>query len=154
MDIGVQQEETRSVAFVRRTVRMDEIRGLFDEAFGKLPGLIADAGGTITAAPFGWYHGMPSDVIDVSVGFPVEGMAPGTLAADEDVMVDERIGGRAVVAVHVGSYEALGDSYGQVMAWIEENGEVPRDDFWEEYVSDPTETSESELQTRIVVPVR
>lgn len=154
MEIGVEQVETVSVAYVRRTMRMDELVPLFDEVFAKLPGLIADAGGTITAPPFAWYHGMPGEVVDIAIGFPVSGMAPGTLAADDEVVVDDRVGGRAVVAVHVGPYAELSGSYAQVLGWVDANGEVLRDDLWEEYVSDPTDTDESELQTRIVVPVR
>lgn len=154
MEIGVEQVENQSVAFVRRTVKMDELRSLFDEVFSSLPGQISEAGGEITAPPFAWYHGTPAEVVDIAVGFPVSGMAPGSLVDHEEVMVDDRIGGRAVVATHVGSYEGLAGAYEQVFGWIATEGEAPRDDFWEEYLSDPTETPESELQTRIVIPVR
>ena len=67
---------------------------------------VPEAGGQVSGPPFGWYHGVPTDVVDVSAGFPVAGDVHPT---DGGVVVEERPGGRAVVAVHVGSYDTIED---------------------------------------------
>jgi effector-binding domain-containing protein len=154
VDIDVVEVEHQRVAFVRRVVSMVEMRDFFDMVFGAVSEAVAASGGTIAGPPFGWYHGMPAETVDVAAGFPVVGIEPGAVDGTE-VVVDDRTGGRAVVALHVGPFEALADSYGQVMSWMGERGLEPREDMWEEYLTDPrAEPDASRWQTRLVLPVR
>lgn len=155
MDIGVEQVETQSVAFIRRSVRMDELTGFYDEVFSRVLDVVTGAGGQVTGPAFGWYHGTPSETVDVAAGFPVSDIAPGSVPGDDEVMVDDRVGGRAVVAVHVGDYDSLASSYEAMEAWMAEHDEEGRDDMWEEYLSDPSEEPDtSKWQTRLVLPVK
>lgn len=154
MDVQVEQVENQSVAFIRRVVALDAMPDFFDSSFHAVAEAVAEAGGRITGPPFGWYHGMPSDTADVAAGFPVDGVAAGAIPGSE-VVVEERVGGQAVVAMHVGSYDGLSDTYAEVMAWMEDNDLVSRDDMWEEYLTDPGEEPDpSNWQTRLVLPVR
>lgn len=154
MDVQVEQVENQSVAFIRRVIATDEMTELFDSSFGAVAEAVAEAGGQITGPPFGWYQGMPSDTVDVAAGFPVDGVVAGAIPGSE-VVVEERVGGQAVVAMHVGSYDGLSDTYAEVMAWMEDNDLVSRDDMWEEYLTDPGEEPDpSNWQTRLVLPVR
>ena len=75
-----------------------------------------EAGGRVSGPPFGWYHGVPTDVVDVSAGFPVAGDVH---TPEGDVVIEERPGGRAVVAVHVGPYDTIEDTYAVVMSWMQ-----------------------------------
>ena len=154
MDVQVEQVENQSVAFIRRVIATDEMTDFFDSSFGAVAEAVAEAGGQITGPPFGGYQGMPSDTVDVAAGFPVDGVVAGAIPGSE-VVVEERVGGQAVVAMHVGSYDGLSDTYAEVMAWMEDNDLVPRDDMWEEYLTDPGEEPDpAKWQTRLVLPVR
>ncbi len=154
MDVQVEQVENQSVAFIRRVIATDEMTDFFDSSFGAVAEAVAEAGAQITGPPFGWYQGMPSDTVDVAAGFPVDGVVAGVIPGSE-VVVEERVGGQAVVAMHVGSYDGLSDTYAEVMAWMEDNDLVSRDDIWEEYLTDPSEEPDpSNWQTRLVLPVR
>ena len=72
---------------------------------------------------------------------------------DGDVVVEERPGGRAVVAVHVGPYDTIEDTYAVVMSWMRQHSLEAREDMWEEYLTPPT-GDPSTWRTRIVMPVR
>ncbi|HQR28351.1 MAG TPA: GyrI-like domain-containing protein [Nocardioides sp.] len=148
-DFELVEVPTQTVAVLRRVVPMSELTGFFGEAFGVVAGALAAAGGQIAGPPFGWYHGMPTDTVDVSVGFPVAGDVH---TPDGGVVVQERPGGRAVVGVHVGPYDAMEQTYRELQAWLGERALVPREDMWEEYLSEPV-GDPATWQTRIVTPL-
>lgn len=137
------------VAVVRRQVPMNELSGFFGEAFGTVAAAVTGAGGSIVGMPFGWYHGMPTDKVDVAGGFAVSGIGPGPAG---EVTVVERAGGRAVVCMHIGPYDTMVATYEALQAWMAEQALMPRDDMWEEYMSEPT-GDPSTWQTRIVWPL-
>ena len=118
------------VAVVRRKVPMNDLTGFFGEAFG-------------------WYHGMPTDTVDVAAGFAVSGLVPGPAG---EVTVVERAGGRAAVGMHIGPYDTMVTTYEALQAWMAEQAFVPCDDMWEEYWSEP-KGDPSTWQTRIVWPL-
>lgn len=61
------------VATVRRVVPMEELPGFFAEAFHAVAAAVEKGGGTIVGPPFGLYHGMPTETVDVTAGFPIVG---------------------------------------------------------------------------------
>lgn len=152
MEPEVVELEPQRVAVIRKVIPMAEMRNFFDTAFASVFHAVGEAGGTLAGAPFGWYRGMPSDTVDVTAGIPVTGLDLGPLAGDVEVV--DRPGGRAVVAVHVGSYDGLPESYGQVQGWMAEQKLEPRPEMWEEYLTEPTpEADPSTMETRIVWPL-
>lgn len=145
------EEPAQQVAAVRRQLRMAELPSLFDVAFGRVAAALAASGGTISGPPFGWYHEMVGDVVDVSAGFPFDGPPP---TGDDEVVVAERPGGPAAVAVHEGPYDALADTYAALGAWLDERGASGAPDMWEEYLTGPVEHPDpSEWRTRLVWPL-
>jgi effector-binding domain-containing protein len=151
VEIDQVEEPTRLVLVVRRTVRMDELSEFFAEAFGRCTEAAHSAHMEIAGAPFAWYHGMPTATIDVAAGMPVEHV---TSELPLGVDAIERPGGPAVVAIHLGPYETLQDSYRVLEEWMAERNLVPRHDMWEEYLTDPgAEPDQDKWQTRMVLPV-
>ena len=115
VDVELVEVPSETVARVRRRVPVQGMAEFFTHAFEQVMHVLPEAGGRVSGPPFGWYHGMPTDTVDVSAGFPVAGDVH---VPDGGVVVEERPGGRAAVAVHVGPYDTIQDTYGQVMAWI------------------------------------
>ena len=150
VDVELVDVPSETVARVRHRVPVGELSEFFGTAFEQVMRAVPEAGGTVSGPPFGWYHGMPTDTVDVSAGFPVAG---DLRVPDGGVVVEERPGGRAAVAVHVGPYDSIKDGYSQVMAWMTEHSLEPRDDMWEEYLSQPS-SDPSTGRTRIVFPLR
>ncbi|MBP6525524.1 MAG: GyrI-like domain-containing protein [Dermatophilaceae bacterium] len=149
VDIQLTDIPSETVALVRRVVPMGDLTTFFGEAFERVAGAVPEAGGAIAGPPFGWYHGMPGETVDVAAGFPVVGDVH---TPDGGVVVTERPGGRAVVAVHVGPYDAMAVTYAEVQGWMAGRELTPRADMWEEYLSEPT-GDPAGWRTRIVWPV-
>ncbi|HYN66263.1 MAG TPA: GyrI-like domain-containing protein [Ornithinibacter sp.] len=150
VDVELVEVPSEIVARVRARVPVQDLTTFFGAAFEQVMRAVPEAGGTVSGPPFGWYHGMPTDAVDVSAGFPVAGDVH---VPDGGVVVEERPGGRAVVAVHVGPYDTMEATYAVVSAWMDEHSVQPREDMWEEYLSEPTGDPSTWL-TRIVMPLR
>ena len=150
--VAVQLTEVPSetVAVVRGRVPIEQLSAFFAEALTTVAEAVADSGGTVAGPPFGWYRGMPRRDVEVSAGYPVAGdvHTPGGA-----VLLTERPGGRAFVALHTGSSDCLHRTWQEVEGWVEEYGLEQRDDCWEEYLSEPS-VDPSARQTRVVVPLR
>lgn len=137
------------VATIRRKVPMGELPTFFGTAYEQVMAAVTQAGGRIGGPPFGWYHGLPTDLIDVSAGFPVVGDVH---TPDGGVRVHERPAGRAVTGMHVGPYDALPQTYVELEKFAAEQGVTPRGEMWEEYLSEPTGDPSGWL-TRVVLLV-
>lgn len=138
----------RRVATLRRVVQMAELPGFFASTFGVVAAAVEAGGGAIAGPPFGWYHGSPGETVDVAAGFPVEGWDGG----GGEVRVWQRRGGPAVLAIHVGPYDAMAETYAALRDWCTKRSVTLADDMWEEYLTGP-EADPSTWQTRIVWPL-
>lgn len=146
----VEEIEPQAAAVVRAEVPMAELRDVFDRGFGAVVEAVGAQGVAITGPPFGYYPRMPADTVAVVVGFPVAGR----ITAAGDVEPFELPGGRAVTGMHVGPYEALTQTYEQLMAWARAEGLTLAGAMWECYLSDPSaEPDPTRWQTRIVWPL-
>lgn len=140
---------TTTVAVVRREVPLAEMTEFFGSAFEQVAQAVAAAQGAIVGPPFGWYHGLDTDPVDLSAGFPVSGVA-GT--PDAQVRVVRRPGGRVAVGMHVGPYDQLERTYRELESWLGEHGLSTGEEMWEEYLSLP-EGDPATWQTRVVAPL-
>ena len=150
--IGLTEAPAQQVAVIRRTIQASELSGFYPTVLGVVAAAVERAGGTIVGPAFGWYHGEPTDTVDVAGGFPVSGLADGTL--DGEVTVLERPACLAAAALHVGSFEGLADTYRELEAWLRDRQLDRAEHSWEEYLSDPeTQPDPEDWQTRIVWPL-
>lgn len=149
----VSDEPAQMVAVIRKDMAMGELGAFFPEAFGAVAAAVERAGGSVVGPPFGWYHGMPTERVDVAVGFPVADLPEGAL--EGEVVVLERPGGLAAAALHIGPMDDLGATYRELEAWLRDRQLDRAEHAWEEYLSDPTaEPDPTMWQTRIVWPLQ
>ncbi len=118
---------------MRGKMPVEELPSFFARAFTATAAAIAQQGQVPAGPPFGLYRGMPTSVVDVEVGFPVASPVEPT----GDVVPSTLPGGRAVEAVHVGPYDTMVETYGQVEQWMIGQRLVPGPLVWETYLSDP-----------------
>lgn len=149
VDVQLTTVPSETVAVVHRRVPVDRLPTFFAEAFPKVAEALVDSGGRIAGPPFGWYRGMPGAEVEVYAGFPVAGDVH---TPDGGVVVTERPGGRAFVAVHTGPYEGLARTWAEVEGYVDEYPLEQREDCWEEYLSEPTGDPRT-WRTRVVVPL-
>jgi effector-binding domain-containing protein len=146
----VETIEAQPAAVVRATVPMAELRDVFDRGFPAVVQAVEAQGVALVGPPFGFYPSMPGETVEVLVGFPVSS----PIAAAGEVEPFELPGGRAVTGTHVGPYEDLERTYGELMAWTQAEGLTLTAGMWESYLSDPAaEPDPATWRTLIVWPV-
>lgn len=139
------------VAGVRRTVPIADLPATYDASFHLVMDAVLAAGAHPVGPPYGRYRGMPTDTVDVEMGFPIDRVIPpaGDVLSE---IVPER---DAVQTVHVGPYDAMRGSYDAVFAWIGAHALAPTDEMWEIYETDPSANPDAATwRTQILVPVR
>lgn len=141
--------EPATVAALRETVPMPELPGFFERAFHATMAAAQGQGIAVVGPPVGVYFGMPEDTVDVAAGFPTAR----PVAAADGVVALTLPGGRAVQVLHMGTYDAMEQTYGRVMAWMGERGLSPTDVMWEVYLTEPTPDDPESWQTLIVLPL-
>lgn len=145
-------------------VPMATISGLFDAVFGKaFPAAFAQ--GLAPAGPaFALYTRMtdgPDVVVDVEIGFPLDGPLIEQLD-DEPIEVDGlRLEASVLpsadvaVASHLGGFDGLGAAWGRLMGEIGGMGRAPGMPFWESYVTEPSpDMDPADLRTDLYCVVR
>lgn len=138
-------------AAVSGVVPMGELTGFFDTAYSRVFAAIGAQGIVPAGEPYAFYRAIPTDVCDLDAGIPVAS----PIEEDGDVHPTVLPGGRAATGIHAGSYEDLGESWGELMAWAGRQGVVPAGPFWEVYLTDPRPgVDPAELRTQLVVPLR
>jgi effector-binding domain-containing protein len=149
-DVQVVELQEQRTAVVHEVVPIGELTGFFGRAFGAVASALAQQGQQPAGPPFGYFHGRPTDTVDVAAGFPVtgifqpsDGVIPGVLPACQ-----------AYECTHVGPYDTLEKTYSEIEQRIRADGSEPSDDMWEYYLSDPAaEPDPAGWRTRILWPV-
>jgi effector-binding domain-containing protein len=87
-------------------------------------------------------------------GIPVDSVPARETSADSPVKIGTTFSGKAVRAVHRGSYGSLPETHAKVEAYIAAHGMKEGEGPWEQYVSDPGNTPEADLITNVYHPVK
>lgn len=150
--IRIEEVPAQPVAVVRRQVPVTALPAFFAEAAATIEAAVTAAGGVVAGPLFGWYHEPPTGVVvDVSAGFAVAGLSVGDLG---EVEVRVRPAALAAVALHVGPYHALADTYRELDVWLDTRQLDPAEEVWEEYLSDPeADPDPATWETRLVRPL-
>jgi effector-binding domain-containing protein len=147
---SVKTIDRQPAAVVRAEVPMEELRTVFDRGFGEVMRVAKAQGVAISGPPFGFYPRMPTDTVEVAVGFPVSA----SVTPEGDVTTFELPGGQVVTGMHVGSYESLESSYRELTEWAAAEGHSLAGHMWESYLTDPrAQPDPATWQTRITWPL-
>jgi effector-binding domain-containing protein len=122
-----------TVIGTRSRVAFTDLQTFFAHAFPAAGDALRSHGVVATGAPIAVYFGATSGTVDVLAGLPIE---PAT-ATDETLDIVTLPAGRAVTAVHNGSYDDLGDTYGELHAWMSTHGLGEPGTMTEQYLVGP-----------------
>ncbi len=106
-----------------------------------------------TGMPFGVYYDDPTKVSPDSTKFEVCIPVPVKTKGDRTVKIVDLEPAKVAVAIHVGPYDRVGETYGKLMGWITANKYIQSGAPREYYLSDPAKVPAESLQTKIAVPV-
>lgn len=152
-------------AVVRVTgVPMSELTGVFDSVFGTVLPRAFEAGLAPAGPPIALYTAAiegPDSVVDLEIGFPLraplaEQVGAESIEADgRQLVASELPAGEIAVISHVGSYDDLGQAWGDFMGEIAAMGRAPGLPFWESYVTEPSpDMDPATLRTDLFCAVR
>ena len=142
---SVPRQHTAVVVVTTPTARISEAMG---QAFGTVFAAVGRLGATPVGPAMCRYTAYTEESVTFEAGVPVAEPFPG----DGDVVGSEIGGVEAAVAVHVGPYDTLAQTYGALTAWIESRGRRPGSVMWELYLNDPDTTPPDQLRTEIFWP--
>ena len=141
--------EPQPAMVVRRRVAVTEFGEVLADIFPRVFRHIADAGQQPAGMPFMRYFSMDGVACDIAAGMPLREPIPGAGDIEPHLLP----GGKALTALHVGQYEAVGSVWSQVMQRARELGSEHKFGGWDVYTNDPGEVAPEERETRIYLPL-
>ncbi|NLI91460.1 MAG: GyrI-like domain-containing protein [Peptococcaceae bacterium] len=148
--IELLEQQAQPVLAVKTKTRMEDLPRIIGESYGKIMGYMSELGEQPADAPYTAYYNLDMENLDVEMGFPVSKAFP-----DKDgVKAAEIPGGKFACSIFKGPYSSMEGAYNQMFKWIEENGYQSTGVYYEYYYNAPSEVPESELLTRIVMPLK
>ncbi len=135
---------------VRVRSAVQDLGAAFGTGYAAIGVYLDQEGVTPTGAPFGIYHNMDMEDLDVEMGIPV----PEPLAGDGNVYAMEIPGGMWATKLHVGPYDQVGPVYEDLMAALTEKGYAPAGMSCEFYLNDPETVPPDQVQTLVGFPLQ
>jgi len=136
----------QTTAVIRDQVPVTQLADFFDRSFQRIVEVVGEQGVGVAGPALARYHGPPTDVADLEVGFPTS--AP--IIDAGNVVAGSLPGGQVARLVHQGSYDQLDASWGRLQGWIHEQGITPDHALWEVYVTEPSpEMDPNDLRTEL-----
>jgi effector-binding domain-containing protein len=148
--IEIRKVTPRPYVGVRRIVKHDGLGPACAEILPRLGAWLA-AKGIKPEGPTLVYHSVNQSTGDFDVQPAL--FVPSPVSGEGDIVAGETAGGEALYALHVGPYETLGETWGQVFARAAELGRPVTKPSWESYLNTPAEVPPEALRTEIFVPI-
>jgi len=149
-EIGVHDVPAQWIVSVRQQIPRAGIPMFIGQSFGLLFGHLTELGVAAVAPPFVVYHAFGLEEIDAEVCVPIKRK----VIAGAPLRV--RRLQRATVArtTHVGPYEALGEAYQALDAWVAAEGRAVAGPVRERYLTGPdSELAPDFYRTEIELPI-
>lgn len=144
-NIEIQIVERPETAIISEwgTLPIKEIDKLFSKVYEKA----GKAGVRPADAPITIYHSkvFDPDSTEMEVAVPI---------AEADKATRMLAGGKFAMAVHIGPYSQLNQTYTDIAKWIEENGHIMSGAPFEIYYNNPQDTPVEDLKTEVFFPIK
>ena len=151
MKIELIQQAEQFTLHVRLKTSVAGLNEAFDKNFALIESYLSEIGEQPAAAPYAAYYNHDMQDLDVEMGFPVAKALPGRDEIKAGIIPAFE---QAVCGIHKGSYNSLDETYGQIYQYIADNNFEISGAHYDFYISNPDNTSENELITRIAIPVK
>lgn len=148
--IELLEQDGQTVLAIRTKTSVEMLPNLIGESYMKILSYLSELGEQPADVPYTAYYNLDMQDLDVEMGFPVARPLP-----DKNEMKTGTIPpGRVVSYLYTGPYSGMEGPYNKMFQWIQEKGYEPTGVCYEYYLNNPDEVPESELQTRIVMPLK
>jgi len=144
------EQKAQPVLAIRTRTNMAGLPKTIGESYAKIMGYLTELGEQPVDAPYTAYHNLDMENLDVEMGFPVSGKFP----EKDGIQAGEIPSGKSACCLYKGPYAGMEQPYNEMFKWIGENGYQSTGVCYEYYYNSPAEVPETELLTRIVMPVK
>ena len=150
MDVEEKRFEAQPAVVIRTAARQQDMGPAMSELFPAILAFVLESPAEPAGPPFCRYLSMGGEEWEFECGMTVTE----PVAGEGRVEATELPGGDVVTTMHVGPYETLGQSWGALEGWMQENGRGPGGAAWEVYWTDPGEVPDpAEWRTELVMPL-
>ena len=141
-----------AIAVKYEAVDFTNMAAIMGEGYQKLMAYIAECGKEIVGCPYCEYSNGSEDYMkfDIELGIPVSGSLP----EKNEFYMSKTYEGKAITAMHKGAYKDIEKTYTPMMQYLAENNIESTGIYYDYYVSDPANTVESELLTKVIFPIK
>jgi len=149
MNIETINKEAEIAATVKYVaVDFTNMGPVMGEGYQKLWTYLAQCGRQMAGAPYCKYTNPSEDFMkfDIELGVPVSEPLP----EKDGVYMAKTCEGKAITAMHKGAYKDIEKTYAPMMQYLEENNLESTGVYYDYYLNNPADTSESELLTKVV----
>lgn len=155
LDVEVTEVEPMTMAYFEgtSTQQTEQVSEDLASAYAQVVGFIESQGLTPSGPPLTVNHLWEDNVYEFQAGMPIAEAPEEAVAADSPVQIGTTYGGKAVRAVHRGSYDSMPETYEKLMAYMAAHGYEYSGSPWDIWISDPETTPEEDLITHIHFPL-
>jgi len=149
MEVEFKEQKSQPVLSIRTRTTLKELPNIIGDSYHKIADYLEKLEEQPVDVPFTAYYNMDMQDMDVEMGFPVTRPLPGK----DDVKAGEIAEGPVATYMYKGHYSEMEPVYNEIFKQIEEKGCQPKGVYYEYYYNSPDEVPDSELLTRIVIPI-
>jgi effector-binding domain-containing protein len=144
------EKSSQPVLSIRTRTSVGNLPKEIGRAYAAIIQYLNEIGEQPLDAPFTAYYNLDMEDLDVEMGFPVSKPLPGK----EEIMSGEVPAGRQVCSMFKGPYSQMVPLYNAMNKWISDKGYTAVGTAYEYYYNSPTDVPESELLTKVVLPLK
>lgn len=148
--IELNEQNAQPILSIRTKSTLEALPKLIGESYHKIMGYLNELGEQPADAPFTAYHNLDMENLDVEMVFPVSKL----FKQKDEIKAGEIPEGKYVSCMYKGPYAKMEEPYNEMFKWIAQNGYKKTGVYYEYYYNSPADVSESELLTKIVMPLK
>jgi effector-binding domain-containing protein len=148
----INKEFEIAVAVKFDAVEFTKMANVMEEGYQKLFAYVAKCGKQIAGAPYCKYTNGRENYMkwDIELGIPVSEPLP----EQGEIYMSKTCKGKAITAIHKGAYKDIEKTYTPMMQYLAENKLESTGIYYDYYLSNPADTPENELLTKVVFPLK
>jgi effector-binding domain-containing protein len=149
MEVEFKEQEKQPVLSIRMRTTLADLPKIIGDSYHKIAEYLEELEEQLVDVPFTAYYNMDMQNLDVEMGFPVARLLP----SKGDIKAGEIAEGPVATYMYKGHYSEMEPVYNEIFKQIKEKGCQPKGVYYEYYYNSPDEVPDSELLTRIVIPI-
>ncbi len=148
-NIALMEQPHQFTLAIEVLTKIENLPEEIGEAYARISEYLSELGELMAGVPYVCFHNMDMENLRAEIGFPVVKPIPGNAGIEAHIIPQQKV----VYGVHLGPYHEMTPLYEAMGKWIYENGFEPVGPVYEYYLNDP-DRPESELVTKVIMPVK